>query len=211
MLGEDEETGNGIEIGDEVSVDRIEKNVEEFMDVQLQQQEQSLLMMAEQSENISENDVYMVSSVDEVSSSEFGSLHKVKIIIEGRFPEQDNMSQLTGELESFEQEQDLFVSQDGRYVFQQPTDLEGMSACRDNRKRTKLSRSWKTKVVNRYTPKFQCQLHFERNAHARQEKYQLKRAKISLENETFKVKTILTKRVLSRIKSGGGNNERRLA
>lgn len=127
-VGEDEETGNGIEIGDEVSVDRIEKNVEEFMDVQLQQQEQSLLMMAEQSENISENDVYMVSSVDEVSSSEFGSLHKVKIIIEGRFPEQDNRGQLTGELESFEQEQDLFVSQDGRYVFQQPTDLEGMSA-----------------------------------------------------------------------------------
>lgn len=118
--------GNGV--GEEVPESEIEESAQSFMDMQLQQTQQQLLAMAEQNENISEDDVYIESSVDEVSSSEFGSLYKVTFSITGEFPAQDNMGQPTGEFEEIDEEQDLFVSQDGRYVFQQPTDLEQQSS-----------------------------------------------------------------------------------
>ncbi len=111
-------TGGDIEIGEEVSEDEIKQNAQSFMDLQLAQTRRQLEMIVDQSENISEDDVYIDASIDDVSSSEFGSLYNVTVSITGTMPSQ------TGGLEDIDQEQSLFISEDGRYVFQEPIDLE---------------------------------------------------------------------------------------
>ncbi|MFP3945342.1 MAG: hypothetical protein ACLFVI_00420, partial [Archaeoglobaceae archaeon] len=112
-LGEDEPVGDG-----EVSEDEIGEKVQAMVDQQMEQQEQQLALLAQQSEDISEDDVSIDASVEDVSSSQFGSLYEVSVAITGTAPSQ------TGELESIDQEQEMYVSEDGRYLFQQPTDLD---------------------------------------------------------------------------------------
>lgn len=115
---DDEATTADVEIGEEVSQDEIKRNVQSFLDLQLEQTRQQLALMAEQNENISEDDVFIDATAVDVSSSEFGSLYKVIIEITGKTPSQ------TGGLEDIDEKQDMFISLDGRYIFQQPIDLE---------------------------------------------------------------------------------------
>lgn len=113
-------TGKGIKIGGKVSEAEIEENAQSFMNMQLTRSRQQLAMMVQRNENISENDVSIDANVTDVSSSEFDSLYRVNVEITGTVPSR------TGGLRDIDQEQSLFISQDGRYVFQQPTDLENI-------------------------------------------------------------------------------------
>ncbi|MFO7966073.1 MAG: hypothetical protein R6U44_00545 [Archaeoglobaceae archaeon] len=113
MPGEEKTNGNG-----EASEDEISQKVQTMVDQQMQQQEQQLALMAQQNDNISEEDVSIDASVEDVSSSQFDSLYEVSVAVTGNAPSQ------TGELEPINQEQEMYVTEDGRYVFQQPTDLE---------------------------------------------------------------------------------------
>ncbi|KXA99851.1 hypothetical protein AKJ41_04780 [candidate division MSBL1 archaeon SCGC-AAA259O05] len=117
--------GNGatdekIKIGEEVSKAEIKQNAQSFMDMQLTRSKQQLAMMVQRNENLSEGDVSIDANVTGVSSSEFDSLYRVNVEITGTVPSR------TGGLRDIDQEQSLFISQDGRYVFQQPTDLENI-------------------------------------------------------------------------------------
>ncbi len=106
--------------GETASTDEISSTVQEIMDSQLQQQEQRLSMMAQRSENVSEEDLYMEADVEEVTQSDFPSLYKATVSVEGQ-----TMSR-TGETQPVDEEQVMYISKDGRYLFQQPTDLEQM-------------------------------------------------------------------------------------
>lgn len=104
--------------GATASEEEISQKVQTMMDQQIQQQKQQLSLLAQQSENISAEDLSIEASVKDVSSSNFSSLYKVTVVIEGTVPSR------TGELQPIDQEQIMFISKDGRYLFQQPTDLE---------------------------------------------------------------------------------------
>jgi hypothetical protein len=96
----------------------VEQTVQSVMDRQLQRQRQQLSMVANQSANITEDDLSIDATVNEVSSSKFGSLQKATVSVTGTVPSR------TGGLRSLEQEQVFYVSQNGRYLFQEPTDLQ---------------------------------------------------------------------------------------
>ncbi len=104
--------------GATASEEEISQKVQSMMDQQIQQQKQQLALLAQQSENISEGDLSIEASVQDVSSSQFSSLYKVTVVVTGTVPSQ------TGELQSLDEEQEMYISKDGRYLFQQPTDLE---------------------------------------------------------------------------------------
>jgi hypothetical protein len=81
-------------------------------------QQQRMALMANQSENISEEDLSFSAEVENVSRSDIGSLYRADISVSG-----DTVSQL-GQVQSVDQTQTLYISSDGRYLFQSPTDLE---------------------------------------------------------------------------------------
>lgn len=109
--------------GDSSSTDEIRSTVQSMMDQQVQRQQQQLAMMAQQSENLSEDDLSMEANVEEVSQSDFPSLYRVTVSITGETPSQEQ----PGETESIDQEQIMYVSKDGRYLFQEPTDLQELA------------------------------------------------------------------------------------
>lgn len=88
------------------------------MDQQVAQQQQQLVAAANQSENISQEDVSIQSQVDKVEDSAFPSFYRVTVATTGQVPSQ------TGEIQSLDQDQVFYISKDGRYLFSQPTDLE---------------------------------------------------------------------------------------
>lgn len=104
--------------GDSASTDEIRSTAQSIMDQQVATQEQQLAMMANQSENVSESDLSLDAEVEDVSESDFGSLYEVTVAVTGTTVGQ------TGELQDLDEEQTLYISQDGRYLFQEPTDLE---------------------------------------------------------------------------------------
>lgn len=108
-------------VGD-ASTDDIQALAQQLMDQDVAQQEQQLTLMAEQNENISAEDVFLNSEVREVADSEFESLYRVTIDVTGNVPNQ------AGELESIEEEEVLYISKDGLYIFQPPVDLEAQQA-----------------------------------------------------------------------------------
>lgn len=109
--------------GESVSEDEIRSTAQSIMDQQVQQQQQQLAMMAQQSKNLSEDDLSTEANVEEVSQSDFPSLYRVTVSITGETPSQQN----PGETQSIDQEQVLYISKDGRYLFQEPTDLQELA------------------------------------------------------------------------------------
>lgn len=107
-----------VSVGSDAGTDAIQQTVQSFMDQQLQQQNQQLQLMAAQSPNISAEDLSMDATVTDVSQAEFDGLYRVTVAIQGQVPAR------TGGLQQMDQEQTLYISQDGRYLFGQPTDLE---------------------------------------------------------------------------------------
>lgn len=116
-------SGNGITGaftgGETVSEDEVEKTVNSLLSQQMEQQRQSFTQIANQSENISEEDLSIKSEVETVSQSKFDSLYKVEISMTGEVP-----NQLSGGTQSLDETQVMYISDDGRYMFQEPTDLE---------------------------------------------------------------------------------------
>ena len=110
-------TGN-VAVGDAASSDAVKQKIQSFMDQQLQRQRQQFSMMAGQNPNISEDDLSVDATITDVTESEFGSLQKVTVSITGTVPAR------TGRTQSLDRKQTFYVSQDGRYLFQEPTDLE---------------------------------------------------------------------------------------
>ena len=100
------------------STDEVREVAESLIEQQEASQQQRFSMIANQSENISEEDLSYNAEIDDVSESDFGSLYKVDISITG-----DTVSQL-GQVQNVDEEQSVYISGDGRYLFQQPTDLE---------------------------------------------------------------------------------------
>lgn len=105
---------------DSGSEDEIKSTVQSMMDQQIQQQQQSLALAAQQNPNISAEDLYLEADVVDVSQSQFEGLYEVTISINGETPSRQN----PGETQSVSEEQVVFVSKDGRYVFREPTDLQ---------------------------------------------------------------------------------------
>ena len=104
--------------GDSASTDEIRSTAQSIMDQQVAAQQQQLALMANQTENVSESDLSLNAEVEDVSESEFGSLYEVTVSVTG-----DTVGQ-TGEMQSIDEEQTLYISEDGRYLFSEPTDLE---------------------------------------------------------------------------------------
>ncbi len=100
------------------STDEVREQVQSLMDQQVQSQQRQFALIANQSENISMDDLSLQAEVTDISQSEFGSLYEVTVQMSGTVPSR------TGGLQSLDQEQTLYISQDGRYLFQEPTDLE---------------------------------------------------------------------------------------
>lgn len=105
-------------VGDAVASDTVKQKVQSFMDQQLDQQRQQFSLIAQQSPNISADDLAIDATVTGVSGSQFGSLQKVTVSITGTVPAR------TGGLQQLDREQTLYVSQDGQFLFQQPTNLD---------------------------------------------------------------------------------------
>lgn len=106
------------EINSQGSEEEVREVAESIIEQQEASQEQRFSMIANQSENISEEDLSFNAEIDDISESDFGSLYKVDISIAG-----DTVSRL-GQVQSIDEEQSVYISGDGRYLFQQPTDLE---------------------------------------------------------------------------------------
>lgn len=102
----------------DASSDEVRQSVQSYMDQQLQRQRQRFQMIASQSPNISAEDLSMDATVSSVEQSQFGSLYKVTVSISGQVPGR------TGGLQQVDQDQVLYISGDGRYLFRQPTDLQ---------------------------------------------------------------------------------------
>lgn len=104
--------------GDAASEDEITQQVQSLMDQQLSQQQAQFEMMAGQNPNMSAEDLSMEASVTDVSESEFGGLYAVTVSTEGQMPGQQ------GGLQQVDEEQTVYISTDGQYLFPEPTDLE---------------------------------------------------------------------------------------
>lgn len=102
----------------DASTDEIHQAVQELMDQQVQQQRQQFTLMANQSENITVDDLSLSADVTDVSPSEFGSLYKATVTVTGTIPAR------TGGLQDLNQEQVFYLTPDARYLFQEPQDLE---------------------------------------------------------------------------------------
>lgn len=102
----------------DASTDEIRQTVQSLMDQQIQSQQQQFQAMAAQDPNISADDLSIQASVEDVSQSQFAGLYKVTVSMQGQAPGQ------FGNVQDIDEQQELYISADGRYVFQSPTDLE---------------------------------------------------------------------------------------
>lgn len=106
--------------GETVPQSEIRSTAQTIADQQVQQQSQRLSMIAQQSDNYTEEDLSISSEVQDISESRFPSLYKVTLSLTGETPTQ----QAGGETRTVDQEQEIYISKDGRYMFGQPTDLQ---------------------------------------------------------------------------------------
>lgn len=108
----------GAMTADGASEEEIRTQVQTMMDQQVQQQRQQFALVANQSENITQDDLSISAEVTDISQSDFGSLYEVSVQVTGTVPSQ------VGGLQDLDETQSMYISQDGRYLFQEPTDLE---------------------------------------------------------------------------------------
>jgi len=105
--------------GDAASEAEIRSQVQGLLDQQVARQRQQLQQVANQSENLTMEDVSISGSVDTVEQSQFGSLYKATITLSGDIPRRTG-----GGTRSVNQEQAFYLSNDGQYLFQEPTNLQ---------------------------------------------------------------------------------------
>lgn len=108
------------EMGEDMSIEEIEGTVEELMEQELAMQEQQMDQMAAESEELDSDDFYMESDITDVTESAFEALYQVTVSISGEMP-----SQMDPETtESVEEEDILYITRDGNFLFNPPQDLE---------------------------------------------------------------------------------------
>lgn len=105
--------------GSEMSSSELTDRVESVMDQQLSAQEQQALLVANQSDSISEEDISLDAEVGDISQADFGSLYQVEASLTG-----NTINQAGNDTQSVDQDQVFYISGDGRYLFPEPTDLE---------------------------------------------------------------------------------------
>lgn len=101
-----------------LSQSEIKGEIQPLLDAQMQKQRQQFSLIANQSKNISEEDLSIKAEVTDVSESKFASLYKVTVLTTGTVP-----SQLGG-LQDISQNQTMYISRDGKYLFGEPTNLD---------------------------------------------------------------------------------------
>jgi TolA-binding protein len=105
--------------GGDASTQQIRQTVESLVSQQTAQQRQQLQQAANGSENLTMNDLSINSQVESVSKSKFDSLYKVSVSTTGEVPRR-----LGSGTRSIDQTRTLYISSNGRYLFQGPTDLQ---------------------------------------------------------------------------------------
>ena len=102
-----------------VSENQVRQTANQYVGQRLQQQKRQMKALANRSGNLSAGDISLDGSVDSVKSSGFGSLYNVTVSITGRVP-----SPRGGGLRNVDRKTNLFISKDGRYIFQRPIDTQ---------------------------------------------------------------------------------------
>lgn len=110
---------NFVDSGSQASTSELTETVESVMDQQLSAQEQQAMMIANRSDSISEEDISLDAEVGDISQADFGSLYRVEISVTGNM-----INQAGNGTETVDQDQVVYISGDGRYLFPEPTDLE---------------------------------------------------------------------------------------
>jgi len=105
----------------ELSQTQIRQQVQTLTDQQVQTQRQQLDAASNRSENLTRDDLSINSEIEEITEEEFGSisLYKANISVTGEIP-----NQLGSGTQEINENQVLYLSKDGRYLFQEPTDLQ---------------------------------------------------------------------------------------
>lgn len=105
--------------GSQASSSELSETVETVMDQQLSAQEQQALVMANQSDDVSAEDISLDAEVGDISQADFGSLYRVEVSVTGTM-----INQMGNGTQAVDQDQVVYISGDGRYLFPEPTDLE---------------------------------------------------------------------------------------
>ena len=103
-----------------VSSSDIRQDVQTILDQQIKSQRQQLMMMAQQNENISAEDIAISADVGMPESSDISGLMEVPITVNGQVPSR------TGEVKNMSQDTRYYVSADGKLLFQKPTEIESV-------------------------------------------------------------------------------------
>ncbi|MFB6241749.1 MAG: hypothetical protein ABEJ36_03005 [Candidatus Nanosalina sp.] len=111
-------TGAFMEDTDGVSKQQIRQTVKSMVSSQEQRQRQQLRTVAQRNENLTMEDLSINTEIGSVSRSEFGSLYRITLSTTGELPKR------TGGTTSIDRTSVMYISGDGRYLFQQPTDLK---------------------------------------------------------------------------------------
>lgn len=112
-------SGGSTSSGDAVSTEQIRNQVQGLVDQQIAAQRQQLRQVVNQSANLTMEDVSISGTVGTVERSQFGSLYKATVTFSGTVPRRVGSG-----TRSTSQEQTFYISSDGRYLFQPPTDLQ---------------------------------------------------------------------------------------
>ena len=101
------------------SEEQIRETADGYVQQSIAQQRLQLEAAANRSENLSTDDVSIEATITDVEPSRYGSLYRVNFTVQGEVP-----SRMGGGTQPIEQSGAVYVSSDGRYLFQQPVDLE---------------------------------------------------------------------------------------
>lgn len=114
---------NFADSGSQASTSELTETVESVIDQQLSAQEQQALILANQSDSISGEDISLDAEIGDISQADFGSLYRVEISVTGNM-----INQAGNGTQAVDQDQVVYISGDGRYLFPEPTDLEQQPA-----------------------------------------------------------------------------------
>ncbi len=100
--------------------DEVRQIVQNLINNQSRRQERQLAFYANQSENLSADNLSINSTVYNIEDSRFSSLYRVNISVDGYTVVQRNPIRL----ESLQEYREIYVSKDGQYMFSEPTDIQ---------------------------------------------------------------------------------------
>lgn len=105
--------------GTQTSKQQVRQQVQRLVDQQVRSQRQQFKTAANRSQNITMAQLSINSKIEGITQSHFNSLYKVNISVKGVVPKR-----LGSGTQKLDQNQILYISKDGRYLFRSPTDLQ---------------------------------------------------------------------------------------